>query len=65
MRVWEKKIARRFPEEKVVVHYILDGWIALLAKGHPVPAPKTKWERRTAKGFAILLKGLRGAGAEF
>lgn len=65
MRSWEKQIHRKYPEEKVVVHAILDRWIALLFKGHPVPVPDTRWEQIAAEGFQIFISGLREAGASF
>ncbi len=65
MFTWEKRIHRKYPEEKFIVHVILDRWIPLLMKGHPVPAPETKWQRIAAEGFAIFVEGLRSAGAQF
>lgn len=65
MRKWQKSLHKKYPEEKVVVHSILDRWIALLFKGHPVPAAHTRWERVTTKGFTIFVESLREAGLIF
>lgn len=65
MRRWEKRVHRKYPEEKVVVHSILDRWIALFMKGHPVPKPKTNWEHITQEGFAIFLSAMAEAGFLF
>jgi hypothetical protein len=65
MEKWEKEVSEKYKEESVVVQMILTRWIGLLFRGDPVPKPKTKWQKVTAPGFAIFLKGLREAGMEF